>query len=143
MELNLQKRRFSIKINIYVASKNKQQSNKFHAFCVGTWHFLCWQLHDKCILHKQELGFKSLIIHKLFFSFSFRFFSALKRVVGGLIAIGLFSFYDPKFPASALYSDEFLVTILLFDIFDSNSLESVRFFNYLMLIFFLLFFTYS
>jgi len=37
-----------------------------------------------------------------------RFFSAFKRIVAGLIAIGLFSVYDSKFPASALYSDEYL-----------------------------------
>jgi len=35
----------------------------------------------------------------------------IKRVLGGLLAIGVFVLYDPKFPTSALYEDEFLVSL--------------------------------
>jgi len=37
-----------------------------------------------------------------------RFFSAFKRVVGGIVAIAVFSIYDPQYPASALHEEEFL-----------------------------------
>lgn len=37
-----------------------------------------------------------------------RFTAVLKRVLGGLVAIGVFVLYDPKFPTSALHSEQFL-----------------------------------
>ena len=77
--------------------------------CSSFFEFLtCLDLFISKTQLPNELIWKRLI----YIFFIFRFFSAFKRVVGGLVAIAVFSVYDPQYPASALYGEEFLVSVI-------------------------------